>query len=257
MGRTWREKNCSQCWLHEDQTGLCRAAQGPKSGQITKDTDTCWHQIDRVPGGKSYEQVVGLPDRGHMVTREQAGHMDKPLTWHEAWLVVIREIAREFVAQLIEQKALAEADAVKQIAALQRELGEARGRLEEVEARLEGKAPKIDLSQIPTAGTCWTCQWFSGKICHRVGSPHHSKRVSPLDKCEQYTFTPKKRRLATLEKGTSQKRPRATCDTCGGVFAVSGKGLHPHDVNGVAFVAGRGDRSRPCPGKPKEGKDAG
>jgi len=180
VGRTWREKNCSQCWLHDDQTGLCRAAQGPKSGQITKDTDTCWHQIDRVPGGKSYEEVVGLPDRGHMVTREQAGHMDKPLTWHEAWRVVIREIAREFVAQLIEQKALAEADAVKQIAALQRELGEARGRLEEVEARLEGKAPKIDL----------TCQWFSGKICHRVGSPHHSKRVSPLDKCEQYTFTP-------------------------------------------------------------------
>jgi len=248
VGRTWREKSCSECWLHHDQTGLCRAIGGPKSGQITKDTDTCWHQIDRVPGGKTYEEVVGLPDRGHKVAREQEGHMDKPLTWHEALRVVIREIAREFVSQLIEQKALVESEPVKQIAALQRELTEANGRLEELEARLEGKAPKIDLSQIPSAGTCWTCKWFSGKICQRVGSPHHGKRVSPLDKCEHYTFTPKTRRLASLEKGTSQKRPRARCPVCGAEFAVSSKGLYPHDINGVPYTAGRGDKSKPCPG---------
>lgn len=46
-------------------------------------------------------------------------------------------------------------------------------------------------------------------------------------------------------------RPRIPCpvsDHGGRTFAVSLKGIMPHDVDGVVYSAGRGDRTRLCPG---------
>jgi hypothetical protein len=52
-------------------------------------------------------------------------------------------------------------------------------------------------------------------------------------------------RLPTTEKSS---RPRADCPECGHNLPVTGKGLLPHDVDGVVYAGGRGDDTRRCPG---------
>ena len=102
------------------------------------------------------------------------------------------------------------------------------------------------------SGTCQTCLWRGPKICQRQGSPFCNKRVTDHDSCGLYKFTRHPRGPLFAKYGDKkQARPRAVCDTCGCEFAVSKRGLYPHDVNGVAYVGGRGDKTRRCPGKPR------
>ena len=102
------------------------------------------------------------------------------------------------------------------------------------------------------SGTCKTCMWRGPKICMRQGSPFLNKPVTDNDSCHLYKHTKIPRGpLFAQYSAKRQTRPRAVCDTCGCEFAVSKRGLYPHDVNGVAYVGGRGDKTRRCPGKPR------
>jgi len=99
--------------------------------------------------------------------------------------------------------------------------------------------------------TCKTCMWRGPKICQRQGSPFLNKHVTDNDSCHLYLHTKIPRGPLFARYPAKKKRPRGVCDTCGGEFAISSKGLLPHDVDGVAYIGRRGDRSRPCPGKPR------
>ncbi len=107
------------------------------------------------------------------------------------------------------------------------------------------------VAQIPCTGTCGTCVWCPKVTCNREGSPYHGKKVLPDGECGLYRAAETPKRAVPTEISQPKAYPKAICDTCRTQHTVNRKGgLYPHDVNGVSFRMGHGDRTKPCPGKP-------
>ncbi len=119
-------------------------------------------------------------------------------------------------------------------------------RIDELAAEVDEAAGRIKELMTKLLSDCRTCHWNSGK-CDRQGSPCCGRPVGEGVRCGLYKFTDQPRQAPVRGKGTA--RPRGKCDHCGGEFVVTGKGIYPHDIHGQAYVGGRGDRTKPCPGK--------
>lgn len=177
-------------------------------------------------------------------------------------------------AQLADKSAVGLADTKKPAHAAEEEVKRLRT------ARESGRETLIPL--VAPRATCETCCWWSGKVCQRQGCKwvnHHRGAATPA--CEKYVFTqiPRGRAIAQVGEGIGTHRPvkpvderipeirkramtpddprkgpkrRAVCPACHTEHAVNKLGeCYPHDVHGVEFRAGRGDRSRRCSGKKK------
>lgn len=146
---------------------------------------------------------------------------------------------------------------------------------------------RAGISQVKA--TCETCLWWSGKVCQRQGCQwvnHHRGAATPA--CEKYVYTKHARNRLPVPDGPDKSlvgkmgthkalvgpkaeplkaeperrkrnvrpddhrkgpRPRAVCPACHTEHCVTSRGIYPHDIHGIDYRRGRGDRSRPCPGK--------
>jgi len=140
-------------------------------------------------------------------------------------------------------------------------------------------APKPKDSRPPRC--CGNCAWQSFRLCkNQANEEKRNKQVSldfvcdhhfyclslrepgeksPIPIGEGHSFPPGKaqkpnNRVLAARTGS---RPRARCpvaDHGGKTFPVSDSGIMPHDVDGVVYSAGRGDRERKCPGSHQQPK---
>ena len=116
---------------------------------------------------------------------------------------------------------------------------------------------------------CSTCRHWksmvgypeSRRICQAVSGPYVGRVTAMRDICDSYERwlaphggsipegpPPPPRKAAKPKRPATGRRPRGQCCICGRTFPVSAKGIYPHDDDGVAYTAGRGDPTRRCPG---------
>lgn len=118
-------------------------------------------------------------------------------------------------------------------------------------------------------GTCQNCiRWTKG-VCRSTKGPCANQLTGAGWNCGQFFRRPTKidearapshggreTRMTPPKRQTSRKRAKCPVSDHGGRdFPASGKGVYPHDIYGVMYLAGRGDQSRRCPGsgqRPKE-----
>jgi len=136
-----------------------------------------------------------------------------------------------------------------------------------VEAAAAGGLAAKDDGEIPTeAGvtpSCGTCAHGTAVtgcerlLCDSQVGPNRSKLVEPDGLCNDY----KPKKPIPPDRGiqagvvTKPEKPhrqgsrvRAICPECGHNLSVTGKGIIPHDEDGVQYTGGRGDHERRCPG---------
>jgi hypothetical protein len=146
--------------------------------------------------------------------------------------------------------------ALRATAALTPPADVARGRLPRL-----GKPVNIEEAAPARKPRCVNCRWYgaSSTICRSTRGPHADRHVEGTGLCGSYKAWQgpgggrRNEELAepSEDKGPSRvtgTRPRGLCPICHHEFPVTHKGLFSHDVDGVMYLAGRGNRKRRCPG---------
>jgi hypothetical protein len=109
--------------------------------------------------------------------------------------------------------------------------------------------------------SCYTCAWFSGRVCMRHRSPRHGQEINDPRKlvCGYYLRTrhPVTEIIAAVgepenaSRGTERPAPGsyARCDSCGHTIKVTAAGrLFRHDRNGKCLRGPGVGRNTPCAG---------
>lgn len=118
---------------------------------------------------------------------------------------------------------------------------------------------KVTLALIPSCATCASGTRLKGQQailcdCDRKENPHRTHLRPPTALCndwkERLEIPPDRSVQAGVadDRGRIRSSERRTCPTCHTEHAVTTKGLWPHDIHGIDYRAGRGDRENPCPG---------
>lgn len=127
--------------------------------------------------------------------------------------------------------------------------------------------PDDALTALPLKGErriCETCTFRRTGLCMNPQSRHANLDVGAGESCDLFVrrklFAPppaKKdvyRPKARPRAAVVHKRPRVLCSVCRTEHAASGDGRpYTHDVDGVEYRGGHGDRDRRCPGSDKPG----
>lgn len=120
--------------------------------------------------------------------------------------------------------------------------------------------PKQDVAEDEPSDrkpTCQTCRYQRQGLCTCGVAPddrRHKRVDGPPWKTACPSHPDSGSALPSRDcSGANQirhgSRPKKMCPVCGkGPFAMSSSGLYPHDTNGVAFSAGRGDHRKKCAG---------
>jgi len=128
------------------------------------------------------------------------------------------------------------------------------------EPRATGHEPRA--TSDAAAQACGTCHHRGWGICRCGLAPddRRHRRVDPgQEACDQYKpskaqppspaiVEPPKGRRGPSPGGRRQRAKCPVSDHDGKDFPVTARGLYPHDVNGVMYLAGRGDKKKRCPG---------
>lgn len=97
------------------------------------------------------------------------------------------------------------------------------------------------------------------RICDCMTGPNRRKLMPGTGLCKEYRLRKPIPPDRSIHAGVMKperrhgSNPRGRCPICGTEHAVSMSGLFPHDVHGVDYRGGRGDKANQCPGRQPKG----